>query len=167
MNSIRQRLLIVPIVALLASFCLGQTNTQLIKERIVAELMTTHITDSQIEGIIARINNDGSFGGINYEDLSRTASFPHGGHTRDLVYMAKAYKNKTSKYYRNELLKKRIISGLDYWVKHDFVGDNWHDNQITTPTNLGNLMLVVGVGKRSPRLVMFKNSLICLSTSDK
>ena len=144
MNSIRQRLLIVPIVALLASFCLGQTNTQLIKERIVAELMTTNITDSQIEGIIARINNDGSFGGINYEDLSRTASFPHGGHTRDLVYMAKAYKNKTSKYYRNELLKKRIISGLDYWVKHDFVGDNWHDNQITTPTNLGNLMLVVG-----------------------
>ena len=143
MNSLRQRLLIAPIVALFTTFCLGQSNTQLIKERIVAELMRTTIIDSQIGGIIARMNNDGRFGDINYEDLSRTASFPHGGHTRDLVYMAKAYKNNTSKYYRNKPLKERIISGLDYWVKHDFVGDNWHDNQITTPTNLGNLMLVV------------------------
>ncbi len=81
---------------------------------------------------------------INYDDLSRTASFPHGGHTRDLVYLAKAYKNKKSKYYRNKAVKDHLSEGLDFWVKHDFVGDNWHDNQITTPTNLGNLMLVIG-----------------------
>ncbi|WP_439482645.1 polysaccharide lyase family 8 super-sandwich domain-containing protein [Cyclobacterium plantarum] len=33
---------------------------------------------------------------------------------------------------------------LKYWVDHDFVGDNWHNNQITTPTNLVNLMLLMG-----------------------
>ncbi len=144
MNPSRQCLLLVPILALFVSFCLAQNDAQLINQRIVADLMTTKIIDSQVESIIARMNADGSFRGINYEDLSRTASFPHGGHTRDLVYMAKAYKNKTSSYYQNKQLKERIISGLDYWVKHDFVGDNWHDNQITTPTNLGNLMLVIG-----------------------
>ena len=144
MKSIHQRLLIVPIIALFASCCLAQNDAQRINQRIVADLMMTKIMDSQVESTIAKMNADGSFRGINYQDLSRTASFPHGGHTRDLVYMAKAYKNKTSRYYRNAPLKERIISGLDYWVKHDFVGDNWHDNQITTPTNLGNLMLVIG-----------------------
>lgn len=49
-----------------------------------------------------------------------------------------------SKFYQNKPLKDRIVKGLEFWVKNDFVGDNWHDNQITTPTNLGNLMLVIG-----------------------
>lgn len=29
-------------------------------------------------------------------------------------------------------------------MDHDFFGDNWHNNQITTPTNLVNLMLIMG-----------------------
>jgi chondroitin AC lyase len=117
---------------------------KIIKDRIVVDLMATKIDDDNIEKLIAKMNPDGSFKGINYDDLSRTASFPHGGHTRDLVYMAKAYKTKTSRYYKSKPLKTLIENGLTFWVKNDFVGDNWHDNQITTPTNLGNLMLVIG-----------------------
>ncbi|MEZ0483097.1 polysaccharide lyase family 8 super-sandwich domain-containing protein [Fibrella aquatica] len=144
MNSLYQRLSILPMLLLLASICLAQNDVLVIKERIVADLMSTKISDSAVEAIMARMNDDGSFKGINYEDLSRTASFPHGGHTRDLVYMAKAYKNKTSRFYQSKPLKELIVKGLTYWVKNDFVGDNWHDNQITTPTNLGDLMLVIG-----------------------
>jgi len=110
----------------------------------MTELMSSNVGDKAVEAIIANMNDDGSFQGINYEDLSRTASFPHGGHTRDLVYLAKAYKTKTSAFYQNKKAKDLITKGLEYWVKYDFVGDNWHDNQITTPTNLGNLMLVIG-----------------------
>ncbi|CCH53983.1 hypothetical protein BN8_03120 [Fibrisoma limi BUZ 3] len=144
MKSIHRWLLSLSVALLFVSGCLAQNDLKLIKERIVADLMAGKIVDSQVESIMARMNDDGSFRGINYEDLSRTAGFPHGGHTRDLVYLAKAYKNKTSKYYRNKPLKDAISRGLAFWVKHDFVGDNWHDNQITTPTNLGNLMLVIG-----------------------
>lgn len=144
MRPICQRLLIAPIFVLLASVCMAQTDLKTIKERIVADLMATKIVDSSVESIVAKMNEDGSFRGINYEDLSRTASFPHGGHTRDLVYMAKAYQTKTSGFYHSEALKAQIVRGLAYWVKHDFVGENWHDNQITTPTNLGNLMLIIG-----------------------
>ena len=144
MKSIDQRLLMVPIMVLCAAVCLAQNDVNTIKERIVADLMTTKIVDGNVETIMAKMNDDGSFQGINYADLSRTASFPHGGHTRDLVYMAKAYKTKTSGFYQNKPLKEQIVKGLAYWVKNDFVGDNWHDNQITTPTNLGNLMLVIG-----------------------
>ena len=144
MKSIDQRLLMVPIMVLCAAVCLAQNDVNTIKERIVADLMTTKIVDGNVETIMAKMNDDGSFQGINYVDLSRTASFPHGGHTRDLVYMAKAYKTQTSGFYQNKPLKEQIVKGLAYWVKNDFVGDNWHDNQITTPTNLGNLMLVIG-----------------------
>lgn len=134
-----------PIFVLLTSVCMAQANDiKTIKERIVADLMATKIVDGNVETIVAKMNEDGSFRGINYEDLSRTASFPHGGHTRDLVYMAKAYQTKTSRFYRSESLKTQIVRGLTYWVKRDFVGENWHDNQITTPTNLGNLMLIIG-----------------------
>ncbi|HEV7347657.1 polysaccharide lyase family 8 super-sandwich domain-containing protein [Telluribacter sp.] len=131
--------------SLLTSFCLAQKNDiKVIKERIITDLMSAKVNDTMVEALMAKMNDDGSFKGINYEDLSRTASFPHGGHTRDLVLMAKAFKNKASRFYQSKPLKALIEKGLTYWVKNDFVGDNWHDNQITTPTNLGNLMLVIG-----------------------
>ncbi len=134
----------MPILALLASHCLAQNDLKIIKERIVADLMETKISDSAVEGLMAKMNQEGSFKGINYKDLSRTAGFPQGRHTSNLVYLAKAYKSKTSRFYRSKPLKLLIEKGLKYWVENDFVGDNWHNNQITTPTNLGDLMLVMG-----------------------
>ncbi|CAN5921915.1 polysaccharide lyase 8 family protein [soil metagenome] len=115
-----------------------------IKGRVVAELMKTNIKDSNVETILGRMKKEGSFEDINYDDLSRTAGFPHRKHTSDLVYLAKAYKSKDSKYYQSGTLKERITSSLQYWVDHDFFGDNWHDNQISTPTHLVDFMLVIG-----------------------
>lgn len=127
------------------SSILGQSNDLLtIKKRIIEELLSNSTSDKQVEAIISKMKEDGSFPDINYADLSNTASFPHGRHTSDLAYLARAYKNKTSAYYLNKKVKDAIISGLEFWVKNDFVGDNWHDNQITTPTNLMNLMLAIG-----------------------
>lgn len=144
MQPIRQCLLVLLLTVFSALLSKADNDLKIIKERVVADLMAIKVDNKQVEAILAKLNEDGSFQGINYEDLSRTASFPHGGHTRDLVYLARAYQSKTSAFYQDKTLKDRIISGLTYWVKHDFVGDNWHDNQITTPTNLGNLMLIIG-----------------------
>ena len=119
-------------------------DLSIIKQRIVTELLQNKPSDKQVETILSKMNEDGSFNDINYSDLSTTASFPHGRHTNDLAYIAKAYKNNASVYYKSQKVKDAIISGLNFWVKKDFVGDNWHDNQITTPTNLMNLMLAIG-----------------------
>ncbi|MBL7815741.1 MAG: hypothetical protein JNL70_12075 [Saprospiraceae bacterium] len=116
----------------------------IIKQRIITELMSNKPMDSQVETILSKMKEDGSFNDINYSDLSRTASFPHGRHTNDLAYIAKAYKTPKSAFYQSKKLKDAVINGLTFWVKNDFVGDNWHDNQITTPTNLMNLMLAIG-----------------------
>ncbi|HEC42741.1 MAG TPA: chondroitin lyase, partial [Bacteroides sp.] len=117
---------------------------EIVKERAVAVLLKSSIDDGRVETIIKKMNEDGSFQGINYADLSRTAGFPQRNHTSDLVYLAKAYKNKTSRYFKNKELKAVITKGFKYWVDNDFFGDNWHNNQISTPTNLVNLMLMVG-----------------------
>jgi chondroitin AC lyase len=116
----------------------------IVKERVIAELMKTSIDDGRVETTMDKINEHGSFKDVNYVDLSRTAGFPQRYHTYNLVYLAKAYKNKASSYYKNKKLKEKIDRAFCYWVDHDFFGDNWHNNQITTPTNLVNLMLIMG-----------------------
>lgn len=116
----------------------------IVKERVVAELMKASVDDGRIEAIMDKMNEDGSFKDINYLDLSRTAGFPQRRHTYNLVELARAYKKKTSSHYKSKMLKLKISRALGYWVEHDFFGDNWHNNQISTPTNLVNLMLIIG-----------------------
>ncbi|MDX2070688.1 MAG: polysaccharide lyase family 8 super-sandwich domain-containing protein [Haliscomenobacter sp.] len=130
-----------------ALFTLGDAQSKdliIIKQRVVTELLKVKPNDSQVEAILAKMKEDGSFSDINYTDLSRTASFPHGRHTSDLAYLARAFKTPSSAFHQSEKVKNAIVRGLNFWVKNDFVGDNWHDNQITTPTNLMNLILAIG-----------------------
>ncbi|XOV93072.1 MAG: polysaccharide lyase family 8 super-sandwich domain-containing protein [Bacteroidota bacterium] len=138
-----------PLMLVLSSFLsfLSPEKTDdfiIIRTRVVDELLKTTIEKGRVEDILSQMNPDGSFQGIDYADLSRTAGFPHGRHTYNLVYLAEAYKKKSSPYYKSKKIKERITTSLRHWVKNDFFGDNWHNNQITTPTNLVNLMLLVG-----------------------
>lgn len=138
---------------------------QRIKDRVVAELMgmaterssgeqakRASDDDDRVRSIIARMDEDGSFRDINYEDLSREAGFPHRMHTVDLVRMARAYRNESSVFHNNEDLEVIITLGYTFWVENDFFGDNWHNNQISTPTSLVELMLLFG-DKLSDELV--------------
>jgi chondroitin AC lyase len=119
-------------------------NFELIKDRVVAELMKTEVDDDRVQTIIDRLNEEGSFNDINYVDLSRTAGFPQRRHTSDLAYLASAYQSKSSTFFKSETLKETITLGFKYWVDNDFFGDNWHNNQISTPTSLVELMLLIG-----------------------
>lgn len=121
-----------------------EDDFSVIKQRVVAELMKTPIDDARVKAIIGKMADDGSFRDINYVDLSRTAGFPQRMHTYNLVYLAQAYKHSASSYYKSQALKDRISRSFGHWVDHDYFGDNWHNNQISTPTNLVNLMLIMG-----------------------
>jgi chondroitin AC lyase len=117
---------------------------EIIKNRVVDELLKAAVDDAAVGAIMDAMNEDGSFQGINYADLSRTAGFPQRHHTTHLVTLAQAYKIKSSDYYKSIKVKETIVLGLEFWVENDFFGDNWHNNQISTPTNLVNLMLLIG-----------------------
>ena len=138
----------LPVIILLTAAAIASQAAKddflIVKQRVVSELMKTPIDDKVVLSILDRMNEDGSFNNIDYVDLRRVAGFPHRRHTSDLVYLAKAYKSKGSSYYKSKKLKERIVTSLKYWADHDFFGDNWHNNQISTPTNLAHLMLVFG-----------------------
>ncbi len=140
------RYLVTTILVILFCFdAVSQSNDfETVRQRVIDELLRDPVDDQDISGILGLMKEDGSFSDINYEDLSRTAGFPQRRHTYRLVDLAKAYQSENSDYYRSSELKDQITLSLDYWVEHDFFGDNWHNNQISTPTNLVNLMLVIG-----------------------
>ncbi|GAB2998272.1 polysaccharide lyase 8 family protein [Cyclobacterium sediminis] len=116
----------------------------LIRQRIVLQLKSNPIKADEVSRLMKNIQSDGSFKNINYEDLSRTASFPQRRHTAGLVTLARAHETEGNPYYLDKDLLDKIILATNYWVENDFVGDNWHNNQITTPGNLVHLMLLIG-----------------------
>ncbi|WP_339925217.1 polysaccharide lyase family 8 super-sandwich domain-containing protein [uncultured Cyclobacterium sp.] len=138
-------ILFLSLGAFLSSTLLAQVNEiRLIRDRVVEELKTSQIDTGEITRLLKEIQSDGSFININYSDLSRTASFPHRKHTYGLVTLAKAYETKGSPFFQNQSLLDKIKLSTKFWVARDFIGENWHNNQITTPGNLVNLMLLIG-----------------------
>ena len=127
----------------LSVLCNAQTDIQKIKEKVVKELMKPEVDDSGIEMLIETLREDGTWPGINYKDVSRTA-FEHRNHSAYLVSLARAYKSKTSGFYKKKKVKETVIKALSFWAENDFFCDNWWHNQIGTPSSMVNLMLIMG-----------------------
>lgn len=132
-------------------FCVYLTNTgfgadtdiEIIKKRIVAELMKPAVDDAKVETLVTTIKPDGAWPGIDYVDVSREG-FQHSEHLHNMVALARAYKTKTSKFYQNKKVKETVESALKNWVDHDYFCENWHPNQIGTTGNLVTVMLLMG-----------------------
>lgn len=121
----------------------AKTDFEIIKNRIVTELMEPLVDDSQVEQLMETINDDGTWQGINYEDVSITG-FEHRMHYGNMIVLARAYKTKSSKYYKKKKVKSTIELALKNWVDNDYFCDNWWHNQIGTPNGLVTLMLIIG-----------------------
>lgn len=122
----------------------GSADMHLVRNRIITELMKGGVNDQQVRQIISTYKSTGDFTDIDYSDLSTTAGFPHQKHLSNLYTLAKAYQTNTSVFFHDAEIMKDIQGALRYWVEKDYIGDNWHDNQITTPTWLVNTLLIMG-----------------------
>lgn len=120
-----------------------KSDIAVIKQRVVDELMKYSVNDEQVGNMVSSIRQDGTWPGINYEDVSRTG-FEHSRHYSNMVTLARAYKTRGSKFFKNKKVKSTIELALKNWVDHDYFCDNWWYNQIGTPDNLVALMLLVG-----------------------
>lgn len=138
---------LVPILLLI--FCAIQTafsaasDIDIIKKRVIESIMNREVDDNRVEKLVNTIQADGTWPDINYLDVSREG-FENRIHNDNMVQMARAYKTKSSKFYKNKKVKSAIESALQHWVEKDYICDNWHPNQIGTPTNLVYLMLIMG-----------------------
>lgn len=114
-----------------------------IKKRVIATVMNPSVDDSQIEKLLLTLKEDGTWPGIDYSNVSREG-FEHRIHSSNLVALARAYKSKSSKYYKKKKVKAAIELALKNWVEHDYFCDNWWHNQIGTPNYMVTLMLIIG-----------------------
>lgn len=121
----------------------ASTDFDLVKDRVVAEYLASEVNEEAIEELITSQNPDGTWPGINYQDVSRTG-FEHYLHTGNMVTLAKAYRQPNSKYKGSPKVKQAVSNALAHWVENDYFCDNWWYNQIGTPNNLVAVMLLIG-----------------------
>ena len=135
-------------LAIILFFAIGipaaaKSDIGTIKERVVHEILKPPVSDSEIESLLGNLRDDGTWPGIDYEDVSREG-FQHMIHLNNMVTLARAYRTKTSKFYKKRTITEGIASALKNWVDHDYISDNWWHNQIGTPDKLVTLMLIIG-----------------------
>jgi len=129
------------IVLLLASSfgCEKPSDFEIIRDRISKEYTAPAVDDERIADILATMQEDGTWPGIDYADTSRIA-FRHTVHLDNMVQMARAYVNKSSRLKGDKALKAALDKALDYWLENDFVCENWWNNQIGTPTAMLSIL---------------------------
>jgi chondroitin AC lyase len=143
MNQFKKILIVLLLNGFVFSGLNAQSDIQIIKDRIVAEMMKPAVDDAQVETLVKSIQHDGTWPGIDYVDVSREG-FQHSEHLQNMVALARAYKTKSSKFNKDKKVKAVVESALKNWVEHDYFCENWHPNQIGTTGSLVTVMLLMG-----------------------
>jgi chondroitin AC lyase len=101
------------------------------------------VNDEAIENLVSSLQEDGTWPGIDYKDVSREG-FQHSRHSANMVTLARAFNSKSSKFHKSKKVKNAVERALKNWVDNDYICDNWWHNQIGTPNNLVHVMLLIG-----------------------
>lgn len=117
-------------------------DLEIIRQRVVDDLLEPSINAEEIKQLIKSIQPDGSWPDINYKDTSRTA-FQHREHLEHMLDLSRAYKKPGSQFYQNTEVKKAALSALDFWIDHDFICQNWWWNEMGTPNWMINTLLII------------------------
>lgn len=117
-------------------------DLEFIRERVLKEVLAPVVDDAEIGAWVSALKPDGSWPGIDYEDVSRTG-FQHRIHVSRLMAMSLAYRKSGSAYLEDATLKASIGSAIDFWIAHDFIADNWHTNEIGNPTEWTHILLLM------------------------
>ncbi|MDR1864429.1 MAG: polysaccharide lyase beta-sandwich domain-containing protein [Bacteroidales bacterium] len=126
-------------------------DMELLRKKIIAGLLTHDVHDAHVGTLLATIGEDGSWSGIDYGDVSRTA-FQHVRHLDHLLRMSLAYRKNGSAFKGKKELKNAIHLALDFWLKNDFISKNWWHNEIGTPNDLTSVLLLMDNELTKPQI---------------
>lgn len=141
-NIILYTVLFLTLIGIPAGVAAVNPDIEIIRQRIIAELIESKVDDEKVSSLVNSIKDDGSWPGINYVDVSRIA-YDHARHVSNLYVLAVGYKKPESSYYGNAVVLKVIKSAVDFWTKNDFIADNWHTNEIGNPMSLTRTLLLL------------------------
>ena len=124
------------------SYSAPNRDMETVRARVVATMMAQRVDDARVKELIATLRSDGTWPGIDYQDVRREA-FAHTRHLTNMTLMCRAYKKKESSLRGKKELKNAINLSLNYWLTNDFICENWWNNEIGTPDALTTILLVM------------------------
>ena len=118
------------------------SDLEVVRGRFISKLLEPEVDAGEIEELLDTVDDQGTWPNIDYDDTSRTA-FEHSRHLGHMVELARAYKKEESPFYRASEVKETIEATFNYWLRHDLISENWWHNQVRTPRQMGNLLLLM------------------------
>src|SRR5690625_3440262 len=88
-------------------------DMEIVRERVREELLDGSVNMERTEHLMTTLREDGTWPGINYEDISRTG-FEHTAHHAEMVEPERAYKIPSSPIYLDTELNSVIWQALDF-----------------------------------------------------
>ncbi|PNW29079.1 polysaccharide lyase family 8 super-sandwich domain-containing protein [Formosa algae] len=95
----------------------------------------------EVKSLLQSLSNDGSWADIDYT-MTRRSNWMPINHLKRLKMLAIAYNKTSGKYYQDNAVSDAILNGLNYWCNHKFRSENWWQQQIGIPQNLGSILLL-------------------------
>lgn len=115
---------------------------ELIRGKVAADMLAGRLDPQQIQLLIETFQQEGTWPGIDYADVSRTG-FEHRIHLSNVLLLARAYKAPSASSHRDKRVLSMIEKALAFWVKHDFICDNWWWNEMGTPNAIISILMVM------------------------
>jgi chondroitin AC lyase len=144
--------IILPLLLALASFnkqYLTKVNYKpadpalaTLKQQVIKDILSISLNGDELMSIAEKMKPGGSWPDIDYADKTR-GGWTVSNHLARLNNMAVLYKRPGSKWTNDPNLEAKIISGLDFWFKNDFICPNWWYPEIGVPKILGPTMLLM------------------------
>ncbi|MGK7397071.1 MAG: polysaccharide lyase family 8 super-sandwich domain-containing protein [Candidatus Cyclobacteriaceae bacterium M3_2C_046] len=118
------------------------TDLEMLRQKMINKLKAPEVTPQKIQQLINTLVPAGYWPDIDYEDVSRTG-FEHGQHLKHMETMAQALVKPGSSFYSDKILQQKLNAALNYWLSNDFICDNWWWNQIGTPNEMVQILLLM------------------------
>jgi chondroitin AC lyase len=136
-----------------------------ITQRVTAQLLSSVPSTSTVQGYMNSLQSNGSWSDINYANMAQTNWTPL-THLQRLEAMAEDYSSSSSTLYHNATLGADISNAYNYWISVDPQSTNWFDNDIATPQNLGQTMVLVSNSILSPSQISLGQNILARAKGD-
>ncbi len=113
-----------------------------LKRQVIKDILAARVNEKETMFDMAKMGADGAFGDIDYTDKTR-GSWPVNEHLVRLNDLAILYTRPGTKYTGDRAVRDKIVLGLNYWFKNDFICPNWWYPEIGVPKVLGPTMLLM------------------------
>lgn len=127
---------------------LYQALLQLPKEQQVSDQMVQELTNfypadlTAVDSYLAKVNPDGSFSDINYQDKTRSGWQPK-QHAERVLQLCKLYASPSSPFYRQADIAATIHRLMKFWFDTKPKCLNWWQNEIGIPKVMGEAFIII------------------------